>query len=69
MDIDLNNYDLLNDFIAQNPVNSLTMNINNVSAVPSLIGAHHLAPVPLPLPIVLFGSGLALLGFVGRRNK
>lgn len=69
MDIDLNNDDLLNDFIAQNPINSLTMNINNVSAVPSLIGAHHLAPVPLPLPIVLFSSGLALLGFVGRRKK
>ncbi len=69
MDIDLNSYDLLNDFIGLNPISSITMNINNVSAVPSLIGAHHLAPVPLPLPVVLFGSGLAFLGFVGRRQK
>jgi hypothetical protein len=31
-------------------------------------GAFNATVVPLPLPIVLFGSGLALLGFVGRRK-
>lgn len=34
----------------------------------SLVGAVHSAVVPLPLPAVLFGSGLALLGWVGRRK-
>ena len=32
-------------------------------------GALNAAVVPLPLPVVLFSSGLALLGFVGRRKK
>ena len=32
-------------------------------------GAINTTVVPLPLPIVLFGSGLALLGFVGRRKR
>ncbi len=32
-------------------------------------GAFNATVVPLPLPIVLFGSGLTLLGFVGRRKK
>lgn len=37
----------------------------------SLVGAYHAetAVVPLPLPVVLFSSGLALLGFIGRRRK
>ncbi len=35
----------------------------------SLVGAINTQAVPLPLPIVLFGSGLAFLGFVGRRRK
>jgi hypothetical protein len=36
----------------------------------SLVGAYHTqaAVVPLPLPAVLFGSGLALLGLIGRRK-
>ena len=32
-------------------------------------GAFNTTVVPLPLPIVLFGSGLALLGVVGRRKR
>ena len=37
----------------------------------SLVGGFHNEPtaVPLPLPIVLFASGLGLLGVVARRNK
>jgi len=39
----------------------------------SLVGAYHTqlqaTVVPLPLPAVLFGSGLALLGWVGRRKS
>ena len=35
----------------------------------SLVGGIHTQAVPLPLPIVLFGSGLALLGYVGRRKR
>lgn len=34
----------------------------------SLAGAIHTTAVPLPLPVLLFTSGLALLGFIGRRK-
>lgn len=36
----------------------------------SLVGAFHTqtAVVPVPLPIILFSSGLALLGWIGRRK-
>ena len=33
------------------------------------VGAFNTTVVPLPLPIVLFSSGLAFLGFVGRRKR
>ena len=32
-------------------------------------GAFNATVVPLPLPVVLFSSGLALLGFIGRRKN
>ncbi len=68
MDIDLDQFGALGD----SPIGTLSFDVSNSSAVLSLVGAYHLEPaaaVPLPLPIVLFGSGLALLGFVGRRKQ
>ena len=35
----------------------------------ALAGAYHVAPIPLPLPIILFASGLTLLGWIGRRKS
>lgn len=47
--------------------------VNNSTAYPlfSLAGALHtsdVAAVPIPLPIILFASGLSFLGWVGRRK-
>ena len=40
------------------------------TSMPALaaVGAYHVTAVPLPLPIILFASGLTLLGWVGRRK-
>ena len=65
MDIDLVDF----AFLGIDPIETIRLGVGSSSAVPSLVGAHHLAPVPLPLPLVLFSSGLALLGFVGRRRN
>ena len=35
----------------------------------TLAGGFNVATVPLPLPAILFGSGLGLLGWIGRRKK
>ena len=68
MDIDLDQYGML----GASAIGTVRLDISSSSAVPSLVGAHHLQAatvVPLPLPIFLFGSGLALLGFIGRRYR
>lgn len=41
------------------------------TSMPALaaVGAYHVTAVPLPLPIVLFASGLSLLGWIGHRRK
>jgi len=49
-----------------NDYNGTTGGINAYSNF-SLVGAVH--TVPLPLPVLLFSSGLALLGLIGRRKK
>ena len=68
MDIDLADF----AFLGTNPVVDLRLGVGDASAVPSLVGGHYLeasAVVPLPLPVILFSSGLALLGLVGRKRK
>lgn len=48
-----------------------SINLTLGSAAFSLAGGFYTEPtvVPLPLSVVLFGSGLALLGWTGRRKK
>lgn len=50
-------------------IGSLHLTLENSNF--SLAGGFHTqaAVVPLPLPVVLFSSGLALLGWLGRRKK
>jgi len=42
---------------------------SNVSLAGAIYSDAEVTPVPLPLPVVLFASGLTLLGFAGRRRK
>lgn len=75
--IDLDDYG--SDVFGTNPLTNIRFNLGGefispgVSQAPglSLTGGIHTsaAVVPLPLPIVLFGSGLGLLGLFGRRKK
>jgi hypothetical protein len=65
----------LGDFTGLSYMNELTIDAltetENPLAWPgiSAVGAFNTTVVPLPLPIVLFASGLAFLGFVGRRRQ
>jgi hypothetical protein len=75
--IDLDDYG--SNVFGANPLTNIRFNlgseftIGGSSEAPglSLAGGIHTsaAVVPLPLPIVLFGSGLGLLGFLGHRKK
>jgi hypothetical protein len=49
-------------------INSFRIYMENYPAL-SLVGAINTQAVPLPLPIVLFISGLSFLGIVGSRRK
>jgi hypothetical protein len=69
--IDLNKFSVPKDGLVDGfTINALTFNENPLH-FPTITaaGAISTTVVPLPLPIVLFGSGLALLGFVGRRKR
>ena len=66
----------LDDFVASGAlINAFSIDVlgaaENPTHYPAItaVGSFNTAVVPLPLPAVLFGSGLALLGFVGRRKK
>jgi len=67
--IDLDNYG--SDVFGTNALTSIQFNFGNTLPGLSLAGGIHSTAtvVPLPLPIVLFGSGLGLLGWIGRRKK
>ncbi len=54
-------------FIGSN-YNGQDANGNTATPLFSLAGALHITTVPLPLPIILFSSGLALLGWAGRKK-
>jgi hypothetical protein len=79
LDVILINLDAYSDV---SRMNQLTIDTLTVAENPlvwpgiSAVGAFNTTPavtfntsvVPLPLPIILFGSGLALLGLLGRKN-
>lgn len=60
--------DFGDSFAGDLALGSLHISLNNAAF--SLAGGFHTAPtvIPLPLPFVLFGSGLAFLALVGRRK-
>ena len=64
----------LESYAGLNQMNQLTIDalteIENPLAWPgiSAVGAFNTTVVPLPLPILLFASGLAMLGMLGRRR-
>ena len=65
--IDLDDY----GFDQQTPLGTIRLHLGDTS-MPALaaLGAYHTtAVVPLPLPVILFSSGLALLGWIGRRKR
>lgn len=69
--IDLDDFSVPKDGLVDGfTINALTATENPLH-YPTITaaGAFNTTVVPLPLPIVLFGSGLALLGFVGRRKR
>lgn len=57
-------------YMSQLTIDALT-ELENPDAWPgiSAVGAFNTTVVPLPLPIILFASGLGLLGAFARRNK
>ena len=66
----------LADFVASGAlINAFSIDVlgaaENPTHYPAItaVGSFNTTVVPLPLPIVLFGSGLALLGFVGHRKR
>ena len=71
--IDLDDFGL--DYASQTALTNMRilLGTNNSANYPalSMIGGFHTSPVviPLPLPIVLFASGLGVLGWFGRRNR
>ncbi len=65
--IDLDDY----GFDKNTPLGDIRVHLGDAS-MPALaaLGAYHTtAVVPLPLPIILFSSGLAFLGWIGRRKS
>jgi hypothetical protein len=64
--IDLDEY----GFDHSTPLGDIRLHLGD-SSMPALaaVGAYHVTAVPLPLPVVLFASGLSLLGWVGRRKR
>ncbi len=59
--------DFGNSFAGDVALGHLNLSLNNAAF--SLAGGFHVTPIPLPLPIILFSSGLALLAFAGRKKK
>ena len=63
MDIDFSSFG-----ITASMFDSINLDVSNASAVPSLVGAYDVTPIPVPAAVWLFASGLMALGFVMRRS-